>query len=274
MPEMLAAAMRSVVSGGKVSGLIRITSRVMTSLARTDLAIRSAAAANCISGPLENPAFESTFGWFSKAITGKNCSEDFLKTIAAVLTYVNIGDCESQKQKDDAGKIMTQKRRRHYWLMKSEPGAFSLEDLKNSENGTAAWDGVRNYQARNFLRDEIKAGDGVLFYHSNIAKPAIVGLAEVVQDGYPDHTAQDPASDHYDPKATVDNPRWYMVDIRYLASLPEPLDRDALRRHPVLSEMAVLKKGSRLSVLPVTPEQWQAVVGISQIPDLLDPAQG
>ena len=166
-------------------------------------------------------------------------------------------------------KSVIQKRRPRYWLMKSEPGAFSIEDLKNSENRTAAWDGVRNYQARNLLRDELKAGDGVLFYHSNIAKPAIAGLAKVVREGYPDHTAQDPASDHYDPKATADNPRWFMVDIQCLACLPEPLDRNFLRSHPVLSKMAVLKKGNRLSVQPVTPEQWQAVLDVSGLPDPL-----
>lgn len=160
---------------------------------------------------------------------------------------------------------MTQTQARRYWLMKSEPGAFSIEDLKESKNSTAYWDGVRNYQARNFLRDEIKTGDGVLFYHSNIARPAIVGLAEVVREGYPDHTALDPNSDHYDPKATKDNPRWYMVDIRFLAHLPEPLDRKALGHHPVLSNMEVMKKGSRLSVQPVTPDQWQAVLEASGV---------
>jgi predicted RNA-binding protein with PUA-like domain len=165
---------------------------------------------------------------------------------------------DQQKQKEP--QAMEVKKNRNYWLMKSEPKAFSIDDLKNSENSTACWDGVRNYQARNFLRDEIKAGDGVLFYHSNIAKPAIVGLAEVVREGYPDHTALDPNSDHYDPKATKDNPRWYMVDIRFLASLPEPIDRKTMAADPVLSGMEVMKKGSRLSVQPVTSQQWQAVL--------------
>ena len=164
---------------------------------------------------------------------------------------------------------MAETETRNYWLMKSEPEAFSIEDLKNSENSTACWDGVRNYQARNFLRDEIKAGDGVLFYHSNIAKPAIVGLAEVVREGYPDHTALDPDSDHYDPKATKDNPKWYMVDIQFRTLLPEPLDRKTLASHPVLSGMEVMKKGSRLSVQPVTANQWQAVLEAAGIGDPL-----
>jgi predicted RNA-binding protein with PUA-like domain len=155
---------------------------------------------------------------------------------------------------------------RQYWLMKSEPSAFSFEDLKNSKNGTAPWDGVRNYQARNLLRDEIKAGDGVLFYHSSIATPVIAGLAKVVREGYPDKTAMDPKSDHYDPRANTENPIWYMVDVKFLADLPDPLTRDDLKTNPVLSGMDVLKKGNRLSVQPVTREQWQAVIELSGLP--------
>jgi predicted RNA-binding protein with PUA-like domain len=155
---------------------------------------------------------------------------------------------------------------RRYWLMKSEPSAFSFGDLKNSNNGTAPWDGVRNYQARNLLRDEIKTGDGVLFYHSSIAKPAIAGLAKVVREGYPDKTATDPESDHYDPRANAENPIWYMVDVKFLADLPNPITRDDLKTHPVLSKMDVLKKGNRLSVQPVTREQWQAILELSGLP--------
>jgi len=158
---------------------------------------------------------------------------------------------------------------RRYWLMKSEPGTFSLEDLGNSENGVTAWDGVRNYQARNLLRDELKVGDGVLFYHSNIVHPAIVGLARVTREGYPDETAMDPDSDHYDPRASREKPIWYMVDIQYLAKLPAPLTRDRLSSHPVLSAMDVLKKGNRLSVQPVTREQWQAVLDLCRMTDPL-----
>jgi predicted RNA-binding protein with PUA-like domain len=151
----------------------------------------------------------------------------------------------------------------NYWLFKSEPTCFSIDDLENSPNGVAPWDGVRNFQARNLLRDEIKPGDGVLFYHSSCAEPAIVGLAEVVRDGYPDHTAQDPRSDHYDPKATPDKPIWYMVDVKFCRRLPEPLTRDDLRRHPLLQGMMVLQRGSRLSVQPVTADEWRAVLGLA-----------
>ena len=162
---------------------------------------------------------------------------------------------------------MTKKKNRRYWLMKSEPSAFSLADLKNAENQTTSWDGVRNYQARNLMRDEIKAGDGVLFYHSNIPSPVIVGIAEVVREGHPDETAMDLKSDHYDPRASRDNPVWYMVDIRYKADLPAPLTRNDLQQHPVLSQMDVLKKGNRLSVQPVTEQQWQAIMKLADIND-------
>jgi predicted RNA-binding protein with PUA-like domain len=148
----------------------------------------------------------------------------------------------------------------NYWLFKSEPTCFSIDDLENSPNGVAPWDGVRNFQARNLLRDEIKPGDGVLFYHSSCAEPAIVGLAEVVRGGYPDDTAMDPCSDHYDPKATPDKPIWYMVDVRFRTRLPQPLTRERLRNHPVLQGMIVLQRGSRLSVQPVTADEWRAVL--------------
>jgi len=156
-----------------------------------------------------------------------------------------------------------------YWLMKSEPGCFALDDLQQLPGGVAAWDGVRNFQARNLLRDAIKVGDGVLFYHSSCAEPAIVGLAEVVRDGYPDHTAQDPANDHYDPRATPDNPIWYMVDIKFLLRLPQPLTRDLLRSHPVLAGMMVLQRGSRLSVQPVSAVEWRAVLALAGLVDPL-----
>jgi len=161
------------------------------------------------------------------------------------------------------------KRKRHYWLMKSEPNCFSFEDLKKCPEGIEPWDGVRNYQARNLLRDEIKCGDGVLFYHSNIPQPAIVGLAQVVREGYPDHTALDPTADHFDPRATEESPIWYMVDVQYLEPLPSPIVREDLRRHPLLRGMDVLKKGNRLSVQPVTLEQWQAVIGLAGMKDPL-----
>lgn len=153
----------------------------------------------------------------------------------------------------------------NYWLMKSEPSCFSLDDLKSRPNQTEPWDGVRNFQARNFLRDTIKVGDGVLFYHSNCAEPSIVGLAKVVREGYPDHTALDPREKHFDPKSTNDQPIWYMVDVQYLCHLRTPLSRDDLRKHPTLSGMGVLRKGNRLSVQPVTAEEWQAVLALEGI---------
>ncbi len=156
-----------------------------------------------------------------------------------------------------------------YWLMKSEPSCFSFDDLKQMPNKTEQWDGVRNYQARNFLRDEIKIGDGVLFYHSNCLEPSIVGLAKVVRDGYPDHTALDPRAKHFDPKSTDDKPLWFMVDVQYLCPLPKPLSRDDLRRHPLFAGMGVLRKGNRLSVQPVLAEEWQAVLAFSELADPL-----
>ena len=158
---------------------------------------------------------------------------------------------------------------RRYWLMKSEPNAFSIEDLKASPDGTACWDGVRNYQARNLLRDEIKPGHGVLFYHSNIKNPAIVGIARVVRGGYPDYTAQDKDSDHFDPRASKENPIWYMVDVQFVRELETPMTRDDLKKEPALAEMGVLKKGNRLSVQPVTESEWQAILKLAEIPDPL-----
>lgn len=159
-------------------------------------------------------------------------------------------------------------RRPNYWLMKSEPDCFSIDDLRVRPDATEHWDGVRNYQARNFLRDAIRVGDGVLFYHSNCAQPAIVGLARVVRAGYPDFTAFDPREKHFDPKSDTERPTWYMVDVRYVCHLPQPLTRDDLRRHPVLSGMEVLRKGNRLSVQPVTAEQWRAVLACAGIEHL------
>lgn len=156
-----------------------------------------------------------------------------------------------------------------YWLMKSEPGCFSLEDLRCSTDGVSAWDGVRNFQARNLLRDEIKAGDGVLFYHSGGVAPVIAGLAKVVRSGYPDHTAQDPRSAHYDPRATPDRPIWYMVDVKFCLQLPQPLSRDTLRAHPALAGMEVLRRGNRLSVQPVKGSEWQAILALAGVSDPL-----
>ncbi len=157
----------------------------------------------------------------------------------------------------------------NYWLMKSEPSSFSLDDLKQMPKSTDHWDGVRNYQARNFMRDTMKIGDGVLFYHSNCPVPSIVGLATVVREGYPDHTALDPREKHFDTKSSDDKPIWYMVDVQYLCHLPHPLSREALRQHPLLSSMNVLRKGNRLSVQPVTIDEWKMVLELNGLDDPL-----
>jgi predicted RNA-binding protein with PUA-like domain len=148
---------------------------------------------------------------------------------------------------------------RNFWLMKSEPDCFPISALAEARQQTTFWDGVRNYQARNFLRDSIKLGDGVLFYHSNTDPLAIVGTAEVVREGYPDHTAFDPACDHYDPKSSPDSPTWYMVDIRLVQVFDTPVTRQSMLADPRLGEMMVLQRGSRLSVQPVTAAEWAIV---------------
>ena len=146
-----------------------------------------------------------------------------------------------------------------YWLFKSEPDVYSIDDLQREPAQTTFWDGVRNYQARNFLRDEVRLGDRVLFYHSNADPMAIAGTAEVVKTGYPDHTAFDQDGPHYDPKSKPEEPTWYMVDLRLLQVFPEPVTREMLRANAVTSEMMVLQRGSRLSIQPVTAAQWKAV---------------
>jgi predicted RNA-binding protein with PUA-like domain len=147
----------------------------------------------------------------------------------------------------------------NYWLFKTEPGCFSFDDLKNRPDMTEPWDGVRNFQARNFLRDTIKVRDRILFYHSNIPEPAVVGLAEVVRSGYPDSTALNPAAEHFDPKASPRNPIWYMVDVRYLKPLKKPVTLENIKGNPLLADMALVKR-SRLSIQPVTGEAWHIIL--------------
>lgn len=144
-----------------------------------------------------------------------------------------------------------------YWLFKSEPNAYSYADLQG--DGVAEWDGVRNYQARNFLRDTIHENDGILFYHSNVSPMAVVGTAVVVRDGYPDATAWDPDSAHPDPKSTPDNPRWYMVDIKADKKFESPVTLEAIKSTPGLEKMMVAQRGARLSIQPVTPAEWDIV---------------
>lgn len=156
---------------------------------------------------------------------------------------------------------------RQYWLFKSEPEAYSIADLAREPTRTTFWDGVRNYQARNLLRDTIKLGDRVFFYHSNAEPMSIVGTAEVVRTGYPDHTAFDPKDHHYDPKSQPGQPTWFMVDVKLLQIFPRPITRDELKGCPELREMMLLKRGARLSIQPVTTAEWQAVHRLAKVDD-------
>jgi predicted RNA-binding protein with PUA-like domain len=150
-------------------------------------------------------------------------------------------------------------RARRYWLVKSEPDSFSFDDLLASPNRTTHWDGVRNFQARNTMRDGMKLGDLVFFYHSSTDPAAIVGIAEVVREAYPDHTAFDRKDSHYDPKSKPDAPTWMMVDLQAREPLPRPITLGELRGVKGLEKMALLQKGSRLSVQPVTAEEWKII---------------
>lgn len=152
---------------------------------------------------------------------------------------------------------------RQYWLLKSEPESFSFDDLMNAPNQTSHWDGVRNYQARNFMRDEMKKGDLAFFYHSG-ADPAIVGIVEVVREGYPDHTAVDPKDAHYDPRSKGGESSWSMVDVRALEHLPRPISLSEMRTKPELQGMPLLQKGNRLSVQKVGAAEWNAVLALAK----------
>lgn len=148
---------------------------------------------------------------------------------------------------------------RQFWLFKSEPSAFGIDHLAAAKNQTAPWDGVRNYQARNFLRDDVQLGDGVFFYHSREEPLGIFGTMTVVRTSYPDFTSWDPQSKYYDPASTQEAPRWYMVDVQLKQKFPEPITRSQLQEDPVTAKMLVLRKGMRLSIQRVTFEEWQAV---------------
>ena len=148
----------------------------------------------------------------------------------------------------------------NYWLMKSEPDVFGIDDLAAQPRKTEHWDGVRNYQARNMMRDEMQKGDQVFFYHSNCKEPGIVGIAEVVKEGYPDHTAFDPKEKYYDPKSDPENPRWYMVDIRFVRKFDRTISLQELKQEKALDGMKLLQRGNRLSVMPVEKKQWQHIL--------------
>lgn len=152
-----------------------------------------------------------------------------------------------------------------YWLFKSEPDVFSIHDLAASKGKRTSWEGVRNYQARNMLRDDVQKGDGVLFYHSNADPMVVAGTAEVVKAGYPDHFAWDPNHKFFDESSTEAKPVWYMVDIRLTQIFKTPVTRAQLAADPIASQMMVMKKGSRLSIQPVTAEEWRAVHALAGI---------
>ena len=147
--------------------------------------------------------------------------------------------------------------------MKSEPESFSIDDLMKAKKHTTCWDGVRNYQARNFMR-EMKAGELAFFYHSNANPPSIVGIVEIVRAGYPDHTAFDPDDHHYDPKSLPANPRWDMVDVKFVSAFETPLSLNELRENSTLQGMELLRTGSRLSVQPVRATEWKAIINLTQ----------
>jgi len=146
-----------------------------------------------------------------------------------------------------------------YWLMKSEPSVVGIDDVLAMPNQTVDWWGVRNYQARNFMRDQMKVGDGVFFYHSSCPEPGIAGLAEVAKLAYPDRTQFDSTSQYFDPKSTPENPRWVNVDVRILKKT-RLIGLDELRAHPQLTNMRVLQRGNRLSITPVDPAEWDFIV--------------
>jgi predicted RNA-binding protein with PUA-like domain len=150
----------------------------------------------------------------------------------------------------------------NYWLMKSEPGEFGIDDLERRPGQTEHWDGVRNYQARNILRDRMKPGDLVFFYHSNCEVPGIVGIATIVREAYPDHTALDPRHKHYDPKSTADAPRWFMVDVQLVRKLRRTVALNELKDRPELDGLALIRRGNRLSVMPVTEAQWNFILSL------------
>jgi predicted RNA-binding protein with PUA-like domain len=150
----------------------------------------------------------------------------------------------------------------NYWLFKSEPDVFGIDHLMKMPKRTEHWDGVRNYQARNMLRDGMRRGDLAFFYHSNCAEPGIVGIVEIVREGYPDFTAFDPDTKYFDPKSDPDNPRWYMVDLKFKRRLERTVTLAELKEHPELEGMPLVRKGNRLSVMPVAPEHWEFILGL------------
>ena len=146
--------------------------------------------------------------------------------------------------------------------MKSEPDVFSIDDLRQSPGRKEHWEGVRNYQARNFMRDDMKKGDLAFFYHSNCSVPGIAGIVEIAREAYPDFTAFDPQSGYYDPKSNPDKPRWYMVDVRFVRKIAPVIALSELKQHRKLHDMRLLQRGNRLSVMPVTTSEWEYILDL------------
>lgn len=155
------------------------------------------------------------------------------------------------------------KRKKQYWLMKSEPETFSLSDLEKCDNGREPWDGIRNYQARNFMRDDMQVGDEVLFYHSNCKEPGVVGLAKIASDPYPDPTAFDSKSKYFDEKSDPANPRWILVDVAFVREFPRTVTLAEMREEKPLAEMKILQKGNRLSITPVTEKEYLHIISMA-----------
>lgn len=149
-----------------------------------------------------------------------------------------------------------------YWLMKSEPDVFGIDDLARAPGKTEPWDGVRNYQVRNMMRDDMKTGDLAFFYHSNCKLPGIAGIMKIVHAGYPDITAFDPTAKYYDPKSDPGKPRWYRVDVRHVRKLKRIITLSELKEHHVLADLPLLRRGNRLSVMPVNREQWEHILSL------------
>jgi predicted RNA-binding protein with PUA-like domain len=152
----------------------------------------------------------------------------------------------------------------NYWLMKSEPESFCIADLKSRPKKTESWDGVRNYQARNFMR-AMKKGDLALFYHSSCDVPGVYGIIEIARAAYPDHTAWDPENHHYDPKSTPERPLWDMVDVRFQREFKRPVTLSAIKAQAVLKNMRLVQRGSRLSVMPVSAKEWNTILKLEKI---------
>ena len=151
-----------------------------------------------------------------------------------------------------------------YWLFKSEPDTFSIDDLKARGAKGEPWDGVRNYQARNMLRDEVKKGDLVFFYHSNCDVPGIVGVAQIIKEAFPDPSQFNPDSKYFDPKASQDNPRWFCPQVKFHSKFKSTISLEQLKQIPALSDMALVRKGNRLSIMPVSAEQWEFISGLTK----------